>query len=417
MKAFVDTNGCTLGQLETRRVQEFLQRNDETIALTTDPSQADVLIFFACGLTDVSEQASLQIIERIQSQRKPLSRLIVWGCLPKISPESLSPVYDGPLIGPRNIDFFNELVQERTCDCHEVWSNTLAPSFLEDDRFCGLKPRSFLNDRILWPMQRVFYHLDHLDSNHRKDEDVFYLRVAEGCTGHCTYCSEKLAWGRIKSRPIKEVTAEFRSGVQQGYKRFFLCAEDLGAYGHDIGCTCIDLLREIINEDGYGDSRLIVDQFNPEFLEPNLEQLFEIFASGRIELFNCQVQSGSNRILRLMGREYSSEGWRAGMLEIDKRFPKVRLGTHLMVGFPSETEQDFEETLKLLDYPLSLRALSVYVFSGKSRSVATRMKEQVAEGVKETRYIRLWRKYLYMYSFNATVGRLVKGSPISSHRL
>src|SRR5665647_2105024 len=301
MKAFIDTNGCTLGQLETRRVQEFLQRNDETIALTTDPSQADVLVFFACGLTDVSEKSSLQLIGRLQSQKQPASRLIVWGCLPKISPESLSPVYDGPLIGPRDIDFFNDLVEDRDCDCHEVWSNTLARSFVEADRFLGLKPHDFLNDSMLWLMQRFLYHME---TRHYKHEDVFYLRVAEGCTGHCTYCSEKLAFGRLKSRPVNEVTAEFKAGIQQGYKRFFLCAEDLGSYGHDLGYTYIELLREIISEDSNGDYRLIVDQFNPQYLERNLEQLFEVFASGRIELFNCQVQSGSNRILKLMGREY-----------------------------------------------------------------------------------------------------------------
>ena len=232
-----------------------------------------------------------------------------------------------------------------------MWANTLAPS-LEDDRYCGLKPRNFLNDKVLWPMQRVFYRLDHLDSSLRRDEDMFYLRVAEGCTGHCTYCSEKLAWGRIKSRPIQEVIAEFKIGVQRGYRRFFICAEDLGSYGYDLDFTFIDLLSEIIDEDKRGDCRLIIDQFNPKFLKPSLPQLADIFASGRIELFNCQVQSGSNRILRRMGREYSSEEWRDGMLAINRRFPQVRLGTHLMVGFPSETESDFEETLKLLDYPL-----------------------------------------------------------------
>ena len=105
MKAFLDTNGCTLGQLETKRVQNFLERNDATITITPDPREADILIFFACGLTDVSEQASLRLIERIEAQRKLQSRLVVWGCLPKISPESLSPVYDGPLVGPGDIDF------------------------------------------------------------------------------------------------------------------------------------------------------------------------------------------------------------------------------------------------------------------------------------------------------------------------
>lgn len=404
MKAFIDTNGCTLGQLESKRVQEFFERNDETIVVTPNPQEADVIIFFACGLTDVSEKASLQLIAQLQPQRKPLSRIIVWGCLAKMNPESLSQVYDGPLIGPRDIDFFNELVEARHCDCHEVWSNTLARSFA-DDRSCGLKPHSFVNDTILSTMQRL---LGAAEANHHKHDEIFYLRVASGCTGHCTYCSEKLAWGRIKSRPINEVTAEFKAGIEKGYKRFFLCAEDLGPYGQDLGYTIIDLLSELISADKNGNCRLIVDQFNAEFLEPNLHQLFDVFASGRIELFNCQVQSGSNRILKMMGREPLSREWREAMLSIDRKFPEVRLGTHFIVGFPSETEEEFEDTLKLLDYPLFMRALSVYMFSGKSRAVASRMKEQVPESVKRSRYKRLMRKYLYMYSFHSTIGRLMK---------
>ena len=145
-----------------------------------------------------------------------------------------------------------------------------------------------------------------------------------------------------QSRPIKEVTAEFKAGIRQGYRRFFLCAEDLGSYGHDSDYTCIDLLTEILDADTRGDCQLIVDQFNPEFLERYLQPLFDVFASGRIELFNCQVQSGSDRILKLMGREYTSEGWRQAMLTINKKFPELRLGTHLMVGFPSETDKTSE---------------------------------------------------------------------------
>lgn len=400
VRVFINTNGCSLGQLESKRVEEFLVRNNDAIRITPYPKEADVIIFYACGLTDVSEKASLKTIEQLQSDRKPLSRIIVWGCLPKINPESLSAVYDGPLIGPRDIDFFNELVGKRNCHCHEVWANTLVKRN-ENDRYAGLHHTSFLNDKILRNLSRPFRK-----KHDYENEDIFYLRVAEGCNGHCTYCSEKLAWGEITSRPINEVTAEFKLGIQKGYKRFFLSAEDLSAYGKDLGYTCIDLLREIIREDKNGCCRLIIDQLNAEFLKPNLHQLFHIFSSGRIELFNCQVQSGSNRILKLMGRKYLSEDWREAMLSINKNFPEMKIGTHFMVGFPSESEEDFKETLKLLDYPLLISVCNVYVFSSKSRAVAARMKEQVPESVKKSRYIRLWRKYLYMHLFHSTIGRL-----------
>jgi len=78
MKVFINTNGCSLAQLESKRVQEFFESNDETINMTPYPKEADIIIFYACGLTDVSEKASLKLIQQLQSERNPSSRFIVW---------------------------------------------------------------------------------------------------------------------------------------------------------------------------------------------------------------------------------------------------------------------------------------------------------------------------------------------------
>lgn len=402
MRVFIDTNGCTLGQLQSKRVQDFLARSDDTVSFTNDPHEADMTIFYACGLTDISEQASLQLISRYRSEAGPQSKFIVWGCLPKMNGDSLAHVYDGPVVGPQDLAFFNGLVEERQCDCQDVWSNTLL-EMNEADRFCGLRYRSVVNG-VLARTQRLINRL----SNDRDDEaPLFYLRISEGCNRNCTYCGERLAWGRLKSRSIDEVVDEFRSGLQNGYRRFFLCSDDLGSYGMDRGSSCIELLKAMIDEDTEGSSRLIIDQFNGEFLQANMSALFDIFASGRIELFNCQVQSGSDAVLKRMGRRYLAGEWRDAMLSINRHFPEVQLATHLMVGFPGETERDFRQTMKLLDYPPFLSACRVFVYSPKKGTAAARMKDQVPESVKRSRYLRLSRKHLYMHVLHSTLGRLV----------
>lgn len=403
MQVFIDTNGCTLGQLQSQRVHDFLERNDCTITYVTSPREADVTVFFACGLTDLSVRASLSMIRTYRSEKRPESELIVWGCLPMMDAVALAEVYDGPVVGPLDIEHFNRLLSERSVECQDVWSNTLLQRS-DEDRFCGLRYRSTVND-ILRKTQGLINRM----SDHHDEEEPFYLRVSEGCNRHCTYCGERLAWGRLKSRPIVDVLSEYRIGLSAGHRRFFLCTEDLGSYGADLGVSCTDLLRAMIEEDRRGQSRLIVDQFNAESLLPNLNGLFEVLASGRIELFSCQVQSGSDQVLKRMGRRYSAADWREGMVRINRAFPDVKLATHIMVGFPGETEEDFRLTMKLLDLPLFLYACRVFVFSPKSGTAAARMGNQVPDDVKKNRMLRLTRKHLYMYALHSTAGRLVRG--------
>jgi tRNA-2-methylthio-N6-dimethylallyladenosine synthase len=145
---------------------------------------------------------------------------------------------------------------------------------------------------------------------------------------------------------------------------------------------------------------------NPGDLKKMLPDLEKIFASGKIEALGCQVESGSDRIIGLMGRKYTAEDWRNCMLRINREFPFIRLSTHIMIGFPTETEQDFEATLKLLDFPLFIDWLGAFVFSPRPTVYASRLPGQVPEKVKQLRLKKLFRKYLYMYTINAAIGNI-----------
>lgn len=392
MKVFVSTNGCVEGQLSSTYVEQFFKKNN--VAITNDLAEASMIFFWACGLTEKREKDSLAVIRDIQRKMNPTAKLVVWGCLPRINPQSLATVYNGPMIGPDDKNFF-ESTLERVIVPFEPMEIGWAQNKLVSSTECGQTESRhgsvFIDALILFKDD-----WERLWERARKNTKYF-IRVASGCTGRCTYCSERCAFGRVKSRPVVNIVADLERALAQGYNRFSLIATDLGAYGKDIGCTLPDLLEKMIRLDDNGNYKIILNQVNPFYLRDMFSDLEGIFASGRIETLNCPVQSGSERILKLMGRPHTAEEWRNYMVRINRKFPGVKLSTHFMVGFPSENDGDFKATLKLLDYPLSLDSIVIFKYSGRPRVYATRMSGQVSEETKESRSRKLLQKFLQRY--------------------
>jgi tRNA-2-methylthio-N6-dimethylallyladenosine synthase len=149
--------------------------------------------------------------------------------------------------------------------------------------------------------------------------------------------------------------------------------------------------------------KIILNQVGFLQLKKISSDMEEIFASGKIEKLDCPVQCGSNRILKLMGRRHTAEEWREYMLGVNKKFPKIQLSTQFMVGFPTETDEDFKATLQLLDRPLVLDSIYVFKFSGRPAVGASKISGQVPEETKELRYKKLWQKYAYTYALKPRI--------------
>jgi len=385
-------------------VQQFFMKNG--FAATNDPTEADYVLFFACGLTDQKEKHSLLMAKRLQAAKRDSAKFVLWGCLTKQNPKCLSGVYDGPLIGPRDITFFENLLGESPIKIEDVSNYSLVPpNKTGEDEVCPTLTFDPVSDLL----SHINKEVERVRLPRRKwlfDANSFFIRVAEGCEGKCTYCSEKPAWGRVKSQPIRKIVDEFSVGLREGYNRFFLVAPDLGSYGKDIGCTVVDLLQELVKLDENKNYQIILNQMNPVDLKRLLPGLEMILATGKIEALGCQVESGSNRLLKMMGREYTAEDWRAIMLRINQKFPFVRLSTHIMIGFPSETEEDFAATMKLLDFPIFIDWVGFFLFSPRPFVYASRLPSQVTQSVKDERFRKIYRKYLFMNMLNIIIGNL-----------
>jgi threonylcarbamoyladenosine tRNA methylthiotransferase MtaB len=400
MKIYVTTDGCEVGSLYSKYVYQFFLKSNSGTVSTADPSEADLLIFYGCGLTESQEEKSIRMINALKSEMKPSARIVVWGCFSKQNPESLKKNFGGPLIGPSDMHAFEEILRQAT-NVPKCSSTLEIPdvNFPITETLDSGSSLVTLRDVQYSLTRAIFFHFD---------SPIFYVRVAEGCTSNCTYCSEHLVWGKVKSKPIEKVISEFKAGLQKGYRLFDLCAEDFGAYGVDIGLNACELLNRLIDLSDDENFRIIINELSPVYLKKLFSDFDKIFATGKIDTLGVQVESGSDRILKLMGRQYKAADWRNMMLYVNRKHPRINLATHFMVGFPTETDEDFKATMRLLDFPLFLKNVTVYKFYANPHVPAAKLSGQILESVIDMRAKKLQRKFLFSYPLNMVIRQSYK---------
>jgi len=395
-KVYISTTGCVEAQLSSEVVARILKQNNYVI--TKDVSEANFVIFYACGLTEYSQEKSLRGLINLKKKMNQDAKLTIWGCLTKQNPEAIKEIQQGQATAPLNI------ILRQNLEASDISLNGLSVAAsakeLGDMREIS---HEFAED----PLDRFtrLVLLAKMGKQKLKDKvsgrtKAYYIRVAKGCTGNCTYCSEKPVFGEISSRPIEEVVSDFKKGLSLGYNRFSFLATDLGAYGMDINTNLGTLLNRIIETKTDIDYTLILNQIEPHNFKTIYPTLNESLASDRIEEIMSPVQSGSNRVLKLMGRKYEIGDWRSIMFKINTDYPKIKLNTHFLVGFPTESDEDFNETMKLLDPPPFFDGITVFKYSSRPPVASRLIPGQISEAVKEARRIKLLKKFAWVYMKN-----------------
>ena len=256
--------GCESNSYLGTKITEFLKINGWD--LVKKSKFADCIIINTCGAVKATEEQSLKIIRFFINKYKNSKEIIVCGCLPKIS-KDLSKNNKIKLI--KNLEDFNKLE-----DINGDFKN------LELNHF----------NKGLYNIKE--YSLD----NH------FIIRIASGCLGNCTYCAVKFSIGTLKSKPVEKIIKEFKEGIKQGYKQFFLFGDDCACYGQDIKTTLPNLLDELTKIKR--DIVISMNYLEPELLTKIYPKLKKFFDNGNISYVRIPLQSGSDRILKLMGRSY-----------------------------------------------------------------------------------------------------------------
>ena len=379
-EACVLTNGCPESQLDSARVKTYIAENGWQIV--DDVKDADLILFNACGLTVSSESNSIHSIHNIKKQIKDNQRLIVWGCLPKIDPETLFQTHQELSFGEREVDKLDKII-EATKSINEVTVNEICQPVHKE----GTWHRLTKIDRLPVTFANLLYQrLTKKDLYRSSDSSIFYIKIATGCLGNCSYCAVKKSRGNIKSKPIDDVMDEFKAGLSLGFKEFSLMGTDLGPYGRDLGYNLADLITKMVNEKG--DFKIGLRNIHPLFLKQMINDLVPAFATGKIWFTGVAVESGSDRILSLMKRGYSVGDFKEGIQRLKKAHPDLFISTQIMVNFPTETKNDFAESMNLLEES-NFDFTEIYSFSPRPGTAAADMEGRVPGRVAYFRELRM----------------------------
>ena len=195
--------------------------------------------------------------------------------------------------------------------------------------------------------------------------------------------------GLTKSKNIENVILEFQHGLKQGFKKFSLMGTDLGSYGMDSNHDLADLLNELILQEG--DYKISLRNVHPYQLQKYIDRFNVALKSQKIPYLEIAAESGSNNVLKLMNRNYTIEQYKEIVKSIRKAYPPIIIRTQLIAGFPGETEQDFDETMQLLE-DVVFDYVEVYEFSERPGTAAAKIEPKIPDGTKRQRFLKLSKK-------------------------
>jgi threonylcarbamoyladenosine tRNA methylthiotransferase MtaB len=353
-KVAFHTLGCKLNFAETSTIsRSFPEENFERVSAS---SKADIYVINTCSVTDIADKKCRQAIKKFITI-SPGAFIVVVGCYAQLNPQEISsiPGVDMVLGTNEKYDIANYLTDfEKKSEaeihtCNLSASDTFNPSFSLSDR-----TRSF-------------------------------LKVQDGCDYGCSYCTIPLARGNSRNPEISSIISEAVKIAEKNIQEIVLTGVNVGDFGKSTGESFTSLLRELVKVKG-------IERFRISSIEPNLltDELIEMTVMNEKILphFHIPLQSGCNKILGLMRRRYTRDVFADRVRIVREKLYLAGIGADVIVGFPGETEADFEDTYSFLEMtPLSY--LHVFTFSERPDTIAEKLPLKISFKEKEIRSKRL----------------------------
>jgi tRNA-2-methylthio-N6-dimethylallyladenosine synthase len=356
---YVKTYGCQMNELDSEIMVGLLERRG--LARCQDETDADLLLFNTCSIRDLAERKVMGKLGLLGRTSKREAIIGVTGCMANAKKESLFqklPHIDF-VLGTNNIHDLNHVLDEVLA--------TGKQTVKTDDHFA--------------------FELDYLNAK-REDKVKAYVSIIRGCDKFCTYCVVPYTRGPEVSRTPESILEECRHLVQQGYKEITLLGQNVNSYGKDQpswNCLFHDLLYQIDKIPGIERVRFMTS--HPVDITRELMEAIRDLKS-LCEFVHFPLQAGSNRVLRKMHRIYTVEAYLEKVQMLRELVPNVALGTDIIVGFPTETEEEFQETyqqLKEIEYSVAF----LFAYSPRKGTPAMRWRDDIPEEVKQQRLQRL----------------------------
>lgn len=329
------TLGCRINQYDSASLKMFLEKNN----FSENASDYDLAIINSCSVTKMAIHKAQKLINFIR-KTKPESKIILIGCWPR--------VYDN-LVDKEDVDLL-------WSGKSEDWANLLkkiTEKFFPNDFFIGKTNEEFCAGF------KTF-----------NDRSRYFIKVQDGCRQFCSYCVIPFSRGDLSSKPSKNVISEIKEAVKNGYQEVILSGIHLGLYGKDFKNQKHDLfflLKEILKIKELGRVRLSSIEIND--LNDNIIKLIKESKGKICPHLHIPLQSGSDKILKLMNRPYDSFFFRERVKKIRKEIPLISISTDIIVGFPGESDQDFKDTC-LLSKELAFAKIHVFSFSAHEKAAA-----------------------------------------------
>ena len=340
MKIYLKTYGCVANQSDSEAMAGLLK--EEGYNLVNSENEADFVVINTCSVKNASQSKELQYIRDTVKNKK----VIVGGCLTK------------------TIDI-RKHIPEVTAVFDTNSINKL-PNIIENphDEFSDKKEPNRLNIPIV-----------------RNKKNIGIIPISQGCLSGCSFCATKLSRKHLFSYRIGDIKRALEKSVDGGCKLIYLTSQDNGCYGFDIKTNLVELLNELITVKG--NYKIRVGMMNPWHAKRILDDLVEIYKNENIMKFlHIPVQSGSEKVLKHMLRIHTVENFKEIVSKFREEFPNITISTDLIVGYPTETEQDFQETLDLIK-ETKPEVLNISMFSSRPGTRASKLKQLSSEIIKD----------------------------------
>lgn len=363
-KVKFSTLGCKVNQYETEAMAELFVKKGYEI---TDDYNCDVFVLNTCTVTNLSDRKSRQQISKIRSENSNAVIAVV-GCYSQVSPDEIENIQGvNVILGTK---YRKEIVE-----------------------LCELAKSS---NKIINKVENIGKNreFEELTINTEHSMTRAYIKIQEGCSQFCSYCIIPYARGPIRSRNIRDIVLEAKRLADNGFKEIVLTGIHVASYGKDFDnkdIGLIDVIEDIANINKI--KRIRLSSLEPRIVDKKfLDRLSQV--EQFCDHFHLSLQSGSDSILQSMNRKYDTHLYERTINLIREYYPNAAITTDIIVGFPGETDEDFEQTLNFVD-KIKFSKIHVFKYSNRKGTVASKMKNQIPGLVKKERSQRLIEKSKY----------------------
>lgn len=309
---YIETFGCSANIADGEIIAGLLKEN--SIRPVKKPNDADINILVTCTVKTATSHRMLHRIKELSSWNSPL---IIAGCMTKTERDLIEKINPkASLLGPEDIDKIVKTVRNAIKGTRSIYLN------------------GSNNPKLLFP--RI-----------RRNQIIGIVEISSGCLGKCSFCQVKIAKQKLTSYSPQSIKNEVKQAVYEGCKEIWLTSQDNGCYGKDIGYDLIYLTKSLLNIKGNFKIRL--GMMNPGHLYKMLEEIIAIYKNKKIFKFlHIPIQSGSNNVLMAMRRKHTLIEFITIVERFRNAFPLSTVSTDIIVGFPNETNIDFQKTIDLI---------------------------------------------------------------------